>query len=47
MVGGADDGGCVSDANTDDDSTQGAKPAGGNVGAQATGYIDRSPTRRR
>ena len=38
VVGGGDEGGCVSDANTDDASTQGAKPAGGNVGAQATGY---------
>ena len=38
VVGGADDGGCVTDANTDEDSTQGGKPAGGNVGAQATGY---------
>ena len=38
VVGGADDGGCVADANDDEDSTQGAKPAGGNVGAQATGY---------
>ena len=38
MVGGADEGGCVVDANNDEDSTQGAKPAGGNVGAQATGY---------
>ena len=38
VVGGADAGGCVVDANDDEDSTQGAKPAGGNVGAQATGY---------
>ena len=38
VVGAADSGGCVRDANTNDPSTQGAKPAGGNVGAQATGY---------
>ena len=38
VVGGADSGGCVLDANSNEDSTQGAKPAGGNVGAQATGY---------
>ena len=38
VVGGGDTGGCVTDANTDDPSSQGAKPAGGNVGAQATGY---------
>ena len=38
VVGGADDGGCVTDANTDESSTPGGKPAGGNVGAQATGY---------
>ena len=40
IVGGGDEGGCVTDANTDEDSTQGAKPAGGNVGAQATGYVN-------
>ena len=39
VVGGADSGGCVTDANTDESSTQGAKPAGGNVGAQAAGYV--------
>ena len=38
VVGGGDLGGCVVDANDDEFSTQGAKPAGGNVGAQATGY---------
>ena len=46
IVGGGDHGGCVTDANTDEESTQGAKPAGGNVGAQATGYVE-APTRRR
>ena len=40
IVGGGDHGGCVTDANTDEESTQGAKPAGGNIGAQATGYVD-------
>ena len=40
VVGGADSGGCVTDANTDEDSTQGGKPAGGNIGAQATGYVN-------
>ena len=39
VVGGGDRGGCVTDANTDENSTTGAKPAGGNVGAQATGYV--------
>ena len=38
VVGGGDPGGCVTDANTDEPSTQGAKPAGGNIGAFAIGY---------
>ena len=38
VVGGGDLGGCVQDANSDESSTQGAKPSGGNIGAQALGY---------
>ena len=38
MVGAGDSGGCVLDANSDQPSTAALKPAGGNVGAQATGY---------
>ena len=34
VVGGGDLGGCVQDANSDESSTQGAKPSGGNIGAR-------------
>jgi hypothetical protein len=37
VVGGGDEGGCVIGANTES-STEGAKPAGGNIGAFGTGY---------
>ena len=46
VVGGADDGGCVQDGNTDDNSTQGAKPAGG-TSARRPPVTRPVPTRRR
>ena len=46
IVGGGDDGGCVTDANTDEDSTQGAKPRAA-TSALRRPATSRPPTRRR